>query len=59
VQDFVFGTATGRGRLWAATSGSNTLIRGNTDSDAAAELEITIEDGTVAASAYSAADFLV
>ncbi len=59
VQDFVFGTATGKGRLWAATSSSNTLIRGNTDNDTAAELEVLIQDGTVLASAYTAADFLV
>ena len=38
-------------------SGGNTIVRGNTDADAAFELEVVIEDGGVLASAYSAADF--
>lgn len=58
-QHFVFGTATGIGRLWATTSGTLTLIRGNTDTDAAAEFELAIDDGGVTASAYAAADFLL
>lgn len=59
VQDFVFGAATTIGRLWAATSGALTVIRGNVDADQAAEFEIAIEDGAVGASAYASADFLV
>ena len=59
VQDFVFGTATGVGRLWAINSGTTTLICGNTDADAVIEFQFAIEDGAVLASAYTAADFLV
>ena len=56
-QAFLFGTATTIGRLWVTTSGSNTMINGNTDSDTAIEFQIAIEDGDVRASAYTAADF--
>jgi serralysin len=59
VQDFVFGTATGIGRLWAVNSGTTTLIRGNTDADAAAEFELAIADAGVRANAYTAHDFIV
>jgi Ca2+-binding RTX toxin-like protein len=61
VQDFVFGTATGVGRLRAANdaASSDTLILGNTDSDATSEFVLRIEDGAVLASAYTAADFVV
>ncbi|MFO1142823.1 MAG: hypothetical protein U1E59_10600 [Amaricoccus sp.] len=40
-------------------SGTSTLIRGNTDGDTAVEFELAIQDGTLRASAYSAADFLL
>lgn len=59
IQDFAFGTAKGVGRLWATTSGTMTIINGNTDSDSAIEFQIAIDDGAVAASAYSAADFIL
>ena len=60
VPNFVFGTATGIGRLWAVNSGSLTLIRGNTDTDSTPEIEIAIEDGSsVTASAYKSADFIL
>ncbi len=39
------------------TSGSNTLIQGDTDSGTAAELEIVMEDVTVPVAAYTAVDF--
>ncbi len=55
---FVFGHTGTRG-LWLTTSGSDTLVFANTDSDAAAEFSIRIIDGAVHASAYSAADFLL
>ena len=58
IQDFVFGTTTGIGRLWAINSGANTLICGNTDADAAIEFQCLIEDGATLASAYTAADFI-
>lgn len=41
------------------SSRATALIRGNTDSDTAVEFEIAIQDGTVKASAYTGADFLV
>ena len=58
-QAFLFGTATGIGRLWLTNSGSDTRINGNTDGDAAIEFQIAIEDATVLASAYTTADFLL
>lgn len=60
VQDFVFGTQQGVGRLWAVNSGNDTLIRGNIDADADAEFELLIADGaSIGAGAYSSADFVV
>lgn len=55
---FTFG-GTGMGHLSLVNAGGNTLLRGNTDADAAFEVEITIEDGGVLASAYRAADFIL
>jgi serralysin len=57
-QAFVFG-GTGIGRVSAVASGTNTLIRANTDNDAAFEFELLIEDGGVLASAYKALDFIL
>lgn len=58
-QDFVFGTGTGAGRLWAVDSGSLTLIRGNVNASPAAEFELAIDDGLgVRAADYVAADFI-
>ena len=57
-QGFVFGS-TGAGGLRVLTSGTDTVIRGNTDRDAGYEFEIVIEDGGVLASAYRAADFIL
>jgi Ca2+-binding RTX toxin-like protein len=61
IQDFVFGTATTKGRLWAANEAgsTDTIVLGNVDADADAEFAVRIEDGAVLASAYAAADFLV
>lgn len=59
VQDFVFGSATGKGRLWVANSGNQTVVRGNSDNDAAAELELVIDDGGVTASQYATQDFIL
>jgi Ca2+-binding RTX toxin-like protein len=59
-QAFVFGTATGAGRLWAVDVGTRTVIRGNVDGDAAAEFAVGIDDGpAVLASAYTADDFIL
>ncbi len=60
IQHFKWGgTATKtKGYLWAANVGTETHILGNTDSDAAAEFEVAIVDGSVTASKYAAADFL-
>ncbi len=59
LQDFGFGTQTGTGRLWMLDVGKLTYLRGNTDADKTAEFEIAIEDGSVRASAYTAADFIL
>lgn len=58
IQDFEFGNATGKGRLWAIDSGKNTLICGNTDGDRAIEFQCIIRDGNVRASSYTEADFI-
>jgi Ca2+-binding RTX toxin-like protein len=57
-QAFAFG-GTGTGKIWLATLGTDTLFFANVDADAAAELRIVIRDGSVAASAYTAADFIL
>ena len=57
-QAFVFG-GKGLGRVSAVESGGNTLIRCNTDKDAAFEFELIIEDGGLLASAYRAGDFML
>lgn len=55
---FIFGS-TGLGGLSVVDSGTDTLVRLNTDNDAAFEVIILIADGGVLASAYTAADFLL
>ena len=56
---FLFG-GTGIGRLSLVNSGARTLVRGNSDNDAAFEFELKeIQDGAVLASAYTAADFFL
>ncbi|PZO69651.1 MAG: hypothetical protein DI640_15280 [Sphingomonas taxi] len=57
-QAFVFG-GTGTGRVSVVTVGSDSLVRANTDGDAAFELETLIEDGGLLASAYKAGDFIL
>ncbi|MFO1144432.1 MAG: calcium-binding protein [Amaricoccus sp.] len=57
-QAFAFG-GTGTGRVSVVSLGADSLVRANTDSDAAFEVEILIEDGGVAASAYKAGDFIL
>ena len=57
-QTFVFGS-TGKGGLSLIDVGGNTLVRGNIDNSAAFEFELLIIDGTVGASAYTAADFVL
>jgi len=57
-QAFVFGRS-GAGGLAVVDLDGRTLVRGNTDADAAFEFEFLIEDGGVRASAYAAADFIL
>jgi hypothetical protein len=57
-QAFVFGGA-GIGRLSLVNAGTSTVVRGNTDTDAPFEFALLIEDGAVAAAAYTAADFVL
>lgn len=58
-QAFRFGSKA-IGGLWAVDlSGGNTMIYGNLDSDSVAEFTLTIKDGDVKASAYTAADFIL
>ena len=45
------------GPRWSVEEGGNTVLFGNTDSDAAYELRIVLVDGQVAAVAYTADDF--
>lgn len=55
---FVFGSVGKRG-LSLIDSGTDTLVRVNTDADATFELYILIQDGAVTASTYTAADFIL
>ena len=57
-QAFVL-AGTGRGHLSIVDDGNRTIIRGNTDRDIAFEFELSILDGAVLASFYSAADFIL
>jgi Ca2+-binding RTX toxin-like protein len=57
-QAFAFG-GTGIGRLSVVNSGTDSLVRCNTDKDAAFEFELRIEDGAVLANAYKAVDFIL
>lgn len=57
-QAFKFG-GTGKGFLSIVDSGTDTLIRGNIDNDAAFEFALRIQDGSVKASAYTASDFIL
>ena len=57
-QAFVFG-GTGIGRVSLANAGSDTVVRCNTDKDAAFELEVVIEDGAILAADYRAGDFIL
>ncbi|PJN94704.1 hypothetical protein CNY89_12925 [Amaricoccus sp. HAR-UPW-R2A-40] len=57
-QAFLFG-GTGIGRISVSTSGTNSLVQGNTDSDSAFEFAVLIEDGGTLASAYRASDFIL
>ena len=57
-QFFRFGL-TGIGTISLAETGTSTLVRGNTDYDADYEFILAIEDGSVRASSYTAADFFL
>jgi Ca2+-binding RTX toxin-like protein len=57
-QAFVFGGG-GTGRVSVVDTGGSSLIRANTDNDAAFEFELLVEDGGVLASAYKAGDFIL
>lgn len=55
---FAFGVTT-IGGLSVTDSGTDTLVRLNTDADAAYEIVILIADGATLASSYTAADFVL
>ena len=57
-QAFSFGGA-GIACLSLVAAGASTLVRCNTDRDAAFELELLIEDAATLASAYRAGDFVL
>ena len=57
-QAFVWGGTTA-GHLRVIEEGTKTVFLGNADADAAAEVRIVLDDGTVRASAYTAADFIL
>jgi hypothetical protein len=60
VFDFI-GTAGfgARGQLRVFSQGGDTVVAGNTTGDLAADFQIVVDDGSVAASAWRAADFLL
>ena len=57
-QAFVFDSLS-TGGLWFLEQGSNTVIRGTIQDGQGFEFELVIEDGSVRASAYTAADFIL
>ncbi len=59
IQDWIFGSGTGKGHLWVSTSGTQTILNGNVDGDAAIEFQLAIDDGSVAASGYKLQDFIL
>jgi hypothetical protein len=52
-------TGTTAGHLRAVEEGTRTVLLGNTDADAAAEVRIVLDDGTLRAGAYAAADLIL
>ena len=59
VQEWIFGTSPGTGNLWITTSGTLTILNGTSYTDAAIEFLGAIADGPVAATAYTADDFIL
>jgi Ca2+-binding RTX toxin-like protein len=59
MQDWVFGASHAKGHLWMTTSGNQTILNGNADDDAAIEFQVAIADAEVAASTYTAQDFIL
>ena len=55
---FIFNSV-GLAGLSLVDSGTDTLVRGNTDGDAAFEFTIILQDGAVLAADYTAADFIL
>ena len=55
---FTFGS-TATGGLSLTRQGTSTLVRGNTDADAAFEFAILITDGATSHTGYTAADFIL
>ena len=55
---FTFGS-TATGGLSLVSQGSSTLVRGNTDADAAFEFALLITDGATTHTSYTAADFIL
>ena len=60
-QSFHWGGTTeqGKGYVWVTNSGTSTIVHANVDNDASPEFTVQIADGTVQASTYSAADFVL
>ncbi|MBL8529158.1 MAG: calcium-binding protein [Burkholderiales bacterium] len=58
-QAFASGFGIGLGQISLVSSGTTTLVRGNVDGDPDFEFVLAIEDGSVLASAYKAADFIL
>ena len=58
-QAFTFGFGVGVGTLSLSTVGTDTVVHGNTDFDAAFEFRLVIQDGAVLSTAYTMADFFL
>jgi Ca2+-binding RTX toxin-like protein len=54
VQTLAQGLSKGAGALWLSTSGSDTYLNGNTDTDSEIEFVVRIADGSTKASSYAA-----
>ncbi|MFO1141057.1 MAG: M10 family metallopeptidase [Amaricoccus sp.] len=59
LQHFVLGTSHATSHLWLSNASGDTVVSGNVTGDTAPEFKLVIEDGSVIASHYTAADFIL
>lgn len=59
MQDWIFGTSHARGHLWVTKSGTEAILNGNSDNDAAIEFQVAIDEENIAPPAFTANDFIL